>query len=37
MQQPIALSDGGELRLTIARYYTPCRPLHSEALRRQLR
>lgn len=24
VQQPIALSDGGELRLTIARYYTPC-------------
>ncbi len=23
VQQPIALSDGGELRLTIARYYTP--------------
>jgi carboxyl-terminal processing protease len=24
VQQPIPLSDGGELRLTIARYYTPC-------------
>ena len=23
VQQPISLSDGGELRLTIARYYTP--------------
>ena len=32
VQQPIDFSDGSAIRLTIARYYTPVRTLHTETV-----